>query len=65
MDSIIRCEEMVCTECFRNDVMLFVNLLSAANGCFPFNMLLTAMSTSLSGFMVRNNRVTKYKMLKK
>jgi hypothetical protein len=56
-------EEMVYTECFRNDVMLFVILLSAASGCFPFSMLLTAMSSSLSGLMMKNNRRNKHKLL--
>lgn len=65
MDPEIRCEEMVNTECFKKDDMLFVNLFSAANGCFPFIMLLTAMCTSLSGLMIRKNRKNKYKMSNK
>lgn len=62
MDPVIRWEEIGNTECFRKDDMLFVNLFSAAKGCFPFIMLLTAMYASLSGLMIRKRRSTNSKL---
>jgi hypothetical protein len=44
---------MIHTECFSDNDMLFVSLLSASKGCFPLFILLTAMFTSLSGLMIR------------